>query len=73
MTTKSRDYPPQPHHRLAAPADVIAQAIRVADGKHALGAGALGELAIRALREAGYVLMRPVCEACEDEAGEATS
>jgi hypothetical protein len=54
------------HRHVPAAVDVIAQAIRVADGNHRLGAGALGAVAVKALREAGYTLMRPVCEACDD-------
>lgn len=36
-------------------ADVVAQAIRVVDGDHTKGAGALGECAVAALRQAGFL------------------
>lgn len=57
------------HRHLPTPEDAVAQAIRVADGQHNLGAGALGEVAVKALRDAGYTLMMPVCEACDDDWG----
>lgn len=40
------------------PVDVIAQAIRKADGNHTLGAGRLGEVAVWALEAAGYEIVK---------------
>lgn len=69
VTSVDRTTPSQESnaHRHVPPAvDVIAQAIRVADGNHRMSAGALGAVAVKALREAGYTLMHPVCEGCDD-------